>query len=143
MKKTIGLFSILFLLLAFVYPTQTNKFQDDEGITFESLSLAAAKEKAKETGKVIFIDAYTSWCGPCKKMAAISFKDESVAKTFNKKFINIKVEMEQDPDGDEIARFYRVRAYPTLLFIDAEGNLVKSVIGFQTADRLLTIANSL
>ncbi len=50
--------------------------------------------------------------------------------------------MEKDEDGPEVARMYNVRAYPTLLVIDGEGNLVKQVIGFQTKDRLIALAES-
>lgn len=109
----------------------------DEGIRFEKMNLAEAKKKAKESGKYIFIDAYTSWCGPCKQMAATTFKDEEVATYFNDKFINLKIEMEKDADGAEVARMYNVRAYPTLIIIDHTGKLVQQTIGFQTKDRLL------
>ena len=62
--------------------------------------------------------------------------------TNNKNFINMKVEMEKDADGSEIAKRYRVSAYPTLLLIDGEGNLIKSVIGFKTKAQLMAIAES-
>jgi thiol:disulfide interchange protein len=100
-------------------------------------------KEAKKTGKIIFIDAYTEWCGPCKKMAATSFMDSKVASTFNSKFINLKIEMEKNADGPDVARMYGVKAYPTLIFIDGDGKLKKSVIGFQTADQLLAIGKAL
>lgn len=112
------------------------------GIDFKKMRLNKAKEEALKSGKLIFIDAYTSWCGPCKQMAATSFKDEEVGNIYNENFINLKIEMEKDEDGPEVARMYNVRAYPTLLVIDGEGNLVKQVIGFQTKDRLIALAES-
>lgn len=115
----------------------------DGGIAFESMSLEEAMKEAKKTGKIIFIDAYTEWCGPCKKMAATSFMDSKVANTFNSKFINLKVEMEKSADGPTVAKMYGVRAYPTLLFIDGSGTLKKSVVGFQTAGQLETLGKSL
>ena len=93
--------------------------------------------------KLIFLDAYTDWCGPCKKMSAHTFTDANVAKLFNSKFINLKIEMEKNPIGPEIARKYSVRAYPSLLFIDGDGKIVKYVVGYQTPDQLIAIGKSL
>jgi thioredoxin-related protein len=75
-------------------------------------------------------------------MAATSFKNAEVGALFNEKFINLKIDVEQDADGPELAKMYKVRAYPTLLIIDGEGKLIKQVVGFQTEDRLLALASS-
>lgn len=134
---------------AFVKKDQANKEEtatvllDGAGIKFKGMTLDEAKAEAKSSGKLIFIDAYTDWCGPCKKMAATSFTDSKVAEIFNSKFINLKIEMEKSNDGPTVARTYGVKAYPTLLFINADGKLIKQVIGFQTADQLLGYAKSL
>jgi len=112
------------------------------GITFESMTLEKAMKEAKKSGKLIFVDAYTDWCGPCKYMAATSFKDAAVGELFNKSFINIKVEMEKDAEGPEIARLYSVKAYPTLLLIDGNGRLVKQSVGAKSSDQLIALANS-
>lgn len=112
------------------------------GISFKKTSFEDAKAEAKKTGKLIFIDAYTDWCGPCKRMAATSFKDPQVGDIYNKNFINLKVEMEKDKDGPELARKYRVVAYPTLLIIDGNGKLVKQAVGMRNKDQLIALAKS-
>jgi len=109
---------------------------------FKSMTINEAKELASSTGKLIFIDCYTDWCGPCKRMAATSFKDPDVALLYNKNFINVKVEMEKNPDGMGLARGYKVNAYPTLLFIDGEGNLFGKRVGMQNKDALIIFANN-
>ncbi|MFN5415415.1 MAG: thioredoxin family protein [Flavobacteriia bacterium] len=113
------------------------------GIKFSGMSLEEAKKEAKATGKVIFIDCYTSWCGPCKMMASTAFMDEKVADLYNSKFINLKIEMEKSDDGPITARAYGVKVYPTLLFIDGDGKLKKSVMGAQSAEQLLAVGKSL
>lgn len=141
MKKASGI--ILMSLLALVLMTATSATsRKEKGIEFAKMSFEKAKKQADKSGKLIFIDAYTDWCGPCKKMAATSFKDEEVGEVFNDNFVNLKIEMEKNPDGRDIARQYRVRAYPTLLIVDGQGNLVKQVVGFQSKDRLLALAES-
>ena len=148
MKKTLVLVSVAMLAMAFV-PSENNKeigqsvYQSETGIRFKSMTLEKAKQIAKETDKLIFIDAYTSWCGPCKRMAATSFMEEEVGEIFNERFVNIKIEMEKDVDGPEVARLYKVRAYPTLLVINSEGKLIKQNVGFMTADQLIAFANSI
>lgn len=120
-----------------------NKVLQGAGIRFESIGYDEAVKKAKETGKIIFIDSYTEWCGPCKKMAATAFMDENVAKVFNSKFINVKMEMEKSADGPQVAKMYGVKVYPTLLFVNGEGKLVKAVQGYQTPEQLLAVGKAM
>ncbi len=134
MKVRLGIFSIA--LLALLLMTSASSAVST-GIEFKSLGLEEAKTLSKKSGKLIFIDCYTVWCGPCKRMAATSFKDPSVGKLYNENFINLKVEMEKDPDGRALAAKYKVRAYPTLLIIDGNGTLIKKVVGLQSKDGLL------
>ena len=76
-------------------------------------------------------------------MAATSFKNKEVGEVYNKQFINLKIDCEKDTDGPELARMYKVKAYPTLLVIDGNGKLIKEVVGMQMEDGLLALANSL
>ena len=76
------------------------------------------------------MDAYTTWCGPCKRMAAEVFTEPEVGRFYNENFINVKIDMEKG-EGIELARQYDVYAYPTLLFINGEGELVHRGLGYQ------------
>lgn len=159
MKKTVGIFVAGILSLMVMTSTtcsvdsgaspqsaseeaSMNSLAGNGGISFDKISLEKAKKQAKKEGKLIFIDCYTSWCGPCKRMAATTFQEDEVAKLFNKNFINLKIDIEKDDDGADVARRYRVRAYPTLLFINGDGELVKQTVGFQTKDKLMAFAKS-
>ncbi|MCP4521964.1 MAG: thioredoxin [Cytophagales bacterium] len=100
-------------------------------IDFEHTSWGEVKAKAKKENKLIFVDAYATWCGPCKYMSGRIFTNEEVGKYYNKNFINYKIDMES-AGGDVFGSMYRVEAYPTLLFIDGDGEVVKKQTGAVT-----------
>ncbi len=140
MKRIVGILSLGFIMV--ILMTSVSSSRPEGGINFQHIDLSEAKAQAIKTGKYVFIDCYTDWCGPCKRMAATSFMEDRVANVYNKQFINIKIEMEKDKDGPETALMYKIKAYPTLLIIDGKGNLIKQAIGMQSADGLLALAKS-
>lgn len=127
--------TLLVLLLAFV----GHSFA--QGIEFFKGSWEEALQAAQEEGKIIFMDAYAEWCGPCKRMAKTTFMDQSVGDFFNQKFINVKMDMEKG-EGPELARKYAVRAYPTLIFVDFTGEVVHQARGAQGVEALLKLGES-
>ena len=76
-------------------------------------------------------------------MSRTTFQSAEVGNLFNSKFINLKIDAENDADGIVISEKYSVTAYPTLLFINGEGKVVKKLIGKQSEEKLLSIANGL
>ncbi|MDO5663876.1 MAG: thioredoxin domain-containing protein [Bacteroidia bacterium] len=113
------------------------------GISFENMSFNEVLEIAKKENKLIFMDAYTSWCGPCKQMAQTVFTNEKVGDFFNKNFINVKIDMEKG-EGPDLAKKYGVTAYPTYLLIRPDGILQYSAYGFMEPDKFIkTISEGL
>ena len=92
------------------------------GMVFEELPLAEALKKAGEEGKYVFLDCYTSWCGPCKVMSRSVFVRKIVGDVFNPACVNIKIDMEKG-EGPEIAKRYGVQAYPTMLVLRPDGSV--------------------
>lgn len=127
-----GLLTAFTLLLSFAALSA-------QGIEFFHGTWAEAQEKAKSEEKLIFVDAFASWCGPCKRMAATVFPDEKVGTYFNANFICLKIDMEK-PENAEFAGKYPVSAYPTLMFLDGSGKLVQKAVGAQSTDQLLEFA---
>ncbi len=125
-----------FIIIALLAIANTLSMQS-QGIEFLH-SLEEAKKLAKEQEKIIFVDAYTTWCGPCKKLSREVFPDKKIGSFFNKNFINLKLNMET-PEGKSFGRKFGIRAYPTLLFISAEEEVVFKSIGFKKADALLKL----
>lgn len=107
-----------------------------QGIDFFHGSFNEALEESKKTGKPIFMDAFAKWCGPCKHMAATTFKDESVGEYFNKNFINMKVDWEES-EGISLRDKYAVSAFPTLFFIGSDGKVIQKVVGGQDVPGIL------
>ena len=77
---------------------------------------------------MIFLDAYTSWCGPCKWMAANMFTNDTLADYYNKTFISAHFDMEKG-EGVQLAQTYQVQAYPTLLFLNPDGEAIHKRVG--------------
>jgi thioredoxin-related protein len=130
MKKCIA----LIMLLATV--SYTVKAQD--GIRFIHGTWAELLAKAKEENKLIFMDAFAEWCGPCKKMSNDIFPQKEVGNYYNANFIPVKMDMEKG-DGVFLAKLYNVSAYPTLLFINWKGEVVHRSVGGRQAEALIEL----
>lgn len=94
---------------------------------FEDLSYPAALKKAKESKKIVMIDFYTTWCGPCKMLDRITWADKDVQKWLGEHAVCMKVDAEA---SREFARRFKVRAYPTIVFIKADGKVLDTAVGF-------------
>ena len=115
---------------------------DEKGIVFTPGTWSEILKKAKAEKKVIFFDAYTTWCGPCKLLQKNVFTRADVAEVFNKSFINVKFDMESG-EGPKLAQKYPLEGYPTLFFIDPDGKVVQQVIGYQNPDALIKIGKKI
>lgn len=112
-----------------------------QGITFIEGIWEDAKEKAELEGKLIFVDVYTDWCAPCKKMSKEVFTQAKLGEFYNKEFISIKVNAEKGHDL-YLAKKWKIRAYPTLLFFTKEGKELSRMVGSKGVDELTDYANS-
>lgn len=130
---------LFFFTLVFSLFISATYAQSSAGIDFQSLSFEEALTQAKEQDKLIFIDAYAVWCGPCKQMDKNVFSQTEVGKVYNEKFINLKIDMEKG-EGVELAGRFGVRAYPTFLFVDGSGEVVHRSIGYQQAPQFIELA---
>ncbi len=155
MKKVIWLLAILLVGIHSVpsnaasHPSKPNRTgikkvalsDDAQGIQFTETSWKEILKKAKAEKKVIFLDAYASWCGPCKMLQKHVFTQKNVGDFYNSKFINVKMDMEKG-EGPALSQVYPLEAYPTLLFIDANGKLLKKFIGAPKAEDLIALGKS-
>lgn len=131
-------FLVLILTIAVTGLFNTTKA---EGIEFFEGTWKEALAESERTSKLIFVDAYTTWCGPCKRMAAQIFPLKDVGDFYNANFINMKMDMEKG-EGRTIRSKYNVNAFPTFLFVDAKGKLQFMSKGGKPADRFIQMGKT-
>jgi len=112
-----------------------------QGIRFTQGTWADALAKARLESKMVFLDAMTAWCGPCKMMAKEVFTDSAVGAFFNANFVSIKLDMERG-EGIELSNRYKVWVYPTLLFVDHTGAVQHRTAGFQSVQAFLALGKT-
>ena len=99
-----------------------------EGTKFRELTFKEALAAAKKEGKLVFVDCYTSWCGPCRDMAEKVFPQKEAGDYFNPRFVCVKYDMEKG-EGEELAKRFEVRAYPTFLIVRPDGTAQHKIVG--------------
>lgn len=102
--------------------------------TFEEVLAEAQAQK-----KLVFVDFVTVWCAPCKWFEADVLETKPVSKFLNKEFVNFQIDAEKG-EGPQLAFRYIVTQFPTLYFLDAEGNILESSEGTMTATAFMEMA---
>lgn len=108
----------------------------EAGIDFHTGSFGDALAKAKDENKYLFVDCFTTWCGPCKELEKEVFTDKSVADYFNEKFINFRLDVEKG-EGIDLKKRFGVQPVPTLLFINSDGMVEHKFIGSSSPEEFL------
>lgn len=142
------------LALFAVFTTATVSAQKINWVTLEK-----AVELQKKTPKKIMIDMYTSWCGPCKMLDKNTFANKDVANYVNKHYYAVKFDAEgndvvkfkeytftnpkYDPakakrrnSAHQLATFFSIRSYPTIVFLDEKAELLAPIIGYKKPQQL-------
>lgn len=123
-------------LVAFAGGSKAKVSASGDGIRFIESSWSAAVEKAEKENKLIFLDAYASWCGPCKMLKASTFTKKEAGDFFNTHYVNVAIDMEKG-EGIGLAQKFHITAYPTLIIADKSGNLITYTQGYMDAHSLV------
>ncbi|WP_448530202.1 thioredoxin family protein [Raineya sp.] len=129
MKRLNFLFTLVFLSLVYEGFAQ---------VRFLNGSWQEALNEAQKQNKPIMVDFYTTWCGPCKLMTKTTFASTQIGDFADANFIAFKVDCEKG-EGIQLAQKYEVFSYPTIAFIDKNGNLLGKEIGYKNADDFLEL----
>lgn len=138
--------TVLLVLLMFTSsakePILTSGEEDGSGIEFHSGSWEDALLKAATEGKPVFLDISASWCGPCKMLKTNTFTNKQVGEYFNTNFINVAVDGEKG-EGVDLAGKYHISGYPTMLFLDSEGEVISRIMGYRDPEGLLELGKQI
>lgn len=126
MKKLFIFFSLSFAPLI----SQAQEINFDKGTWQDVLA------KAKTQNKPIFIDFFTTWCGPCKLLDQKVYAKPEVIQKMNANFINVKIDAEKG-EGPDLARRFEVSAYPFLVWADKNQNILLTDAGYMPVNEFL------
>ena len=127
---------MIFIITA-IAANDARRQQKTDSIHFFTGTWDQAVAKAKQENKYIFLDAYVSWCEPCKTMEREVYRSSAIAAYFNRKFISIKIDMEKGEGPALAKRLPSIDGYPSLLFFGTKGNLCKTILGSRQASTFL------
>jgi len=100
-------------------------------------SLAKARKTAQQQNRPILLDLYAEWCGPCKEMLRTTYKDRQVVERA-KQFVPVLIDVDKQP---ELAAKYGVNALPTVIFLNAKGQLIRKEVGYHDTDEFLKLTD--
>jgi thiol:disulfide interchange protein len=139
MKKMILAMSIV-CLIVLAYACGRGNVKQINFLKNNDKTMEQMLAQAKSLKKILFVDVYTTWCGPCKWMDANTFQDTSVSEKFNKTFLNYKVDGDSF-EGVNVGIIYRVDSYPTYLFIAPNGKVIHRIEGTMSPEGLVQEAD--
>lgn len=105
----------------------------ESAVPFRSITFETAAQAAAAENKLIFIDFFTTWCEPCKRLDSATWTDAAVGKLVGEKAVALKLDAEKE--GKELAKRYKIGAYPTLLLLKADGTEMDRIVGFREPAR--------
>lgn len=117
MKKLI--LSMALALLAGVVMAQTD---------FRQISYQEGLDAAKKEGKLLFVDFYTEWCGPCKILSNDVFPREDVGNFMNEHFVCLKIDSEKG-EGVELSKKFEIKSVPTCMIVRPDGIILHRLVG--------------
>ncbi len=137
------------MLMMGMYQTvlaQETGIQFTTGKSWSEVLAKAAKEQ-----KSVFVDCFTTWCGPCKYMSKEVFTKEEVGTFFNANLVSISLQLDTTKNDDELvkkqyadaamlAKKYQVHAYPTFLFFSPNGELLHKSLGATDVNTFLAMS---
>ena len=109
-----------------------------QGIDWRS-DWPAARKHAAKTGRPILVDAYTTWCAPCKRMDREVFSAAEAGDAVNDAYVAVRLDMEAGA-GVAFAKTYQVAAYPTVLVLNAGAEELDRLVGFAALEPFVAFA---
>ena len=96
-------------------------------------SFEEAQKLALGTNKIIVVDFWATWCGPCIRMDFNTWNDERVKSAMND-FIFVKIDIDKNR---ELANKYNVKSIPNIFFLDGNGFSIHNILGYKTPNEII------
>ncbi len=125
--------TVIYIIIFLIYGTVRA-----QGIAFKTDGWQTIKNKASMENKLIFVDTYTTWCGPCKIMDKQVFNNKKVGDFYNTNFIPYKIDAEK-VEGLDLVKTYQISSYPSYLFVDGTGRLILKKTGAMEIEEFLQL----
>jgi thiol:disulfide interchange protein len=135
MRCIILALSLTVVLSACAQTKKDSASEPEKASVFQKLTEDKAIAKAKAENKIVMIDFYAEWCDPCKAMENETFSQAKVRDFLKEHMIAIRVNIDNNV---ELARKYKVRSIPCIVFVDGKGNEVGRFVGYRDADEFLS-----
>jgi thioredoxin len=95
----------------------------------------SALERAGKEKKLVMVDLYADWCGPCKLLDRLTFSNADVQAALSKDFVAVKVNIEGSKENRDLAVQLNTDAIPHIVFFDSSGKKLSEIVGFVPADQ--------
>lgn len=118
-----ALFSVASVTMASDFPEGSPKFSTNFNTTLK---------EAKKNGKPIVVVFSAIWCPPCQEMKKAVYPSEPV-KAYHDQFNWAYVDVDESSNEKVVTKFEAGNILPTVLFLDAQGELIKKSEGFSDA----------
>lgn len=143
MKTILSIFAVLMMISTNAEePVRASKEKADTGIEFHESTWEDALKLARETGMPVFLDISASWCGPCKALKSNTFSDSNVGTFYNANFVNVLVDGEKG-EGITLAEKYRITGYPTMIFLDSNGEIIARTTGYREPQEFIELGKQI
>jgi thioredoxin 1 len=123
---------IFIAMMVAMFSLVGNKTTTDNSIQWSN-DLNGALSKAQSTNHLVLADVYAPWCGYCKSMDKNTFTDPRVQQKLSN-YVLVKINGDQN---SELMKKYQIYSYPTILILDSSGNIVKTIVGYQSPESLI------
>jgi thiol-disulfide isomerase/thioredoxin len=106
---------------------------------FSDLSFEAASKEAGRTGRIVLVDFYTTWCGPCKMLDKDTWTDAAVIRLLEQKTVALRIDAEKEA---ALSKRYKIEAYPSVLLIKPDGTEFDRLVGYRDPKQFMADFNA-
>lgn len=103
-------------------------------VDFKQGTVSEILAMAKEQGKPVMVDVWTDWCVWCVELDNLVYARPEVYEYANNNIINFKIDAEKG-EGVDFAKKYSINGFPTILFLDSDGNEIDRLVGYFPAEQ--------